>query len=323
MLLGGVATAQAQPAARSAMVSDTPVLLGEPYAVGGVSYRPVDPPSYDEVGTAVVGGGASRSDTTANGEVFVPDGITAAHKTLPLPSYVEVTALDSGRTILVRVNDRGPMRGDRLIGLSPGAAAQLGVADGAPVRVRRVNPPEQERAVLRAHGRAAERLETPPALLKVLRTKLGTAVTAAAAARPSLPPAKPIPVPSRARPGADFDAPAAATARAKPPLPPAGKAADARPVDAKPVAPRAATAPASAKATPPVTGGYVVQVGAFASRTRAEALAKSIGARAEAAGTLWRVRLGPYGSRQAAQAGVRAAAAKGFENAPILANDGR
>src|SRR3546814_10508243 len=51
------------------------------------------------------------------------------HKTLPLPSYVEVTALDTGRTILVRVNDRGPMVTDRLIGLSRGAAEQLGIAD--------------------------------------------------------------------------------------------------------------------------------------------------------------------------------------------------
>jgi rare lipoprotein A len=309
VLLAGATAGQAQPPDRPAMVSDGPVALGEAYMVGRTTYRPADPASYDEVGIASVSDTPSRRDTTANGEAFAADAITAAHKTLPLPSYVEVTALDSGRTILARVNDRGPMRNDRVIGLSPGAAAQLGVGDGAPVRVRRVNPPEQERAVLRARGRAAERLETPPALLKVLRAKLGaTAIAAATPAPPAAPPAKAPPVQAKGRPGADFDAPAAAAGKAKPPQPPAAKAAAAA---AKSIAP-----------TPP-SGGYVVQVGAFSSRAKAEALAASIGARAEPGGALWRVRLGPYTTRQAAQAGVRAAAAKGFEKATILANDGR
>ena len=61
----------------------------------------------------------------ANGETFNPDAISAAHKTLPLPSYVEVTALDTGRTILVRVNDRGPMANDRLIDLSQATARKI------------------------------------------------------------------------------------------------------------------------------------------------------------------------------------------------------
>jgi rare lipoprotein A len=310
LLASGMA-AQAQPPGRPAMVSDTPVVLGDPYVVGGTSYRPADPASYDEVGIASVSDAPSRGETTANGEAFAPDAITAAHKTLPLPAYVEVTALGSGRTILVRVNDRGPMRNDRIIGLSPGAAAQLGVADGAPVRVRRVNPPEQERAVLRARGRAAERLETPPALLKVLRAKLGAAeMPSAAPALPAAPPAKTPPVPAKARPGADFDVPAVAAAKTKPAQPPAAR-------------PARATAAEKPVALSPTAGTYVVQVGAFSSRARAEALAASIGALAEASGALWRVRLGPYATRQAAQAGVRKAAAKGFEKATILANDGR
>src|SRR3546814_13875405 len=82
------------------------------------------------------------------------------HKTLPLPSYVEVTALDTGRTILVRVNDRGPMVTDRLIGLSRGAAEQLGIADGVTaVRVRRTNPPAAERRLLRAGEPVRERID--------------------------------------------------------------------------------------------------------------------------------------------------------------------
>ncbi|MEC7930822.1 MAG: RlpA-like double-psi beta-barrel domain-containing protein, partial [Pseudomonadota bacterium] len=98
----------------AAMVEDRPVLLGEPYSVAGVTYRPADPAAYDEPGYAEPIDAGSKSATTANGETFVAGAITAAHKSLPLPSYVEVTALDSGRTILVRINDRGPMRNDRI-----------------------------------------------------------------------------------------------------------------------------------------------------------------------------------------------------------------
>jgi rare lipoprotein A len=108
------------------------------------------------------------------------------------------------------------------------------------------------------------------------------------------------------RPGADFD-------QAPPPARIATQTAKPAP---KPVQ---GTAPA----VPPRTGGYIVQVGAFSSQARAETVAKSIGARAEVGAGLWRVRLGPYPTQQAAQAGVRSAAAKGFENARIMANDAR
>ena len=147
------------------MVSDEPVMIGAPYSVGKVTYTPEDAPNYDAVGYAGWYGEELQGNKTANGETFVPEAITAAHQTLPLPSYVEVTALDTGRTILVRVNDRGPFANDRIIDLSRGAAEQLGViGDGAAaVRVRRVSPPDQERVALRSHGRVAERLETPPA----------------------------------------------------------------------------------------------------------------------------------------------------------------
>lgn len=297
---GGAGAAQPQQTGSAAMVGDTPAPLGPPYAVGGVTYTPVDPASYDEVGYAGAIEEGSQGGATATGEAFIPSAITAAHKTLPLPSYVEVTALDSGRTILVRVNDRGLMRNDQLIALSPGAAAQLGIAGMAPVRVRRVNPPEQERAVLRSHVQAAERLETPAALLKVLRGKLGpmrpAASTRAVAAKPRPVAVKPA---SAGRPGADFDTPAP-----------------------KPVAQPAKPAPKPVPA-PSRTGGYVVQVGAFSSQARADTLARSLGARVDAGGGIWRVRLGPYATQQAAQAGVRLAAAKGFENSRIMANDAR
>ncbi|NWK96547.1 septal ring lytic transglycosylase RlpA family lipoprotein [Sphingobium lactosutens] len=291
------------------MVADAPAMIGPPYAIGGVTYTPTDPAAYDEVGYAGRSDEGSQNGATANGEPFVASAISAAHRTLPLPSYVEVTALDSGKTILVRANDRGPMRNDQIIALSPGAAAQLGVSGAGvvPVRVRRVNPPEQERAVLRAHGRAAERLETPAALLKVLREKLPhagpeAAPALSARAKTAIAPTKSAPA---IRPGADFD-------QATVPAP-------SRPAPSRPAA---KPAPAATTAAP-ARGGYVVQVGAFSTQARAETLAKSIGAHVEPGGAMWRVRFGPYPTQQAAQAGVRAAATKGFENARIMANDAR
>lgn len=139
--------------------ADFPVTLGEQYSVGNTVYTPADVMNYDAVGYVAVDGEGT--------------GISAAHHTLPIPSYVEVTSLKSGRTILVRVDRRGPMDSNRVIALSPGAAEQLGLADHDTVRVRRVNPPEPERAVLRAGGAAPERMPTPAPLLAVLTRRLG------------------------------------------------------------------------------------------------------------------------------------------------------
>lgn len=145
-----------QGAGRGRVVSDVPVKIGAPYSVGGRQYVPADDRRYDRTGNASWYGGQHRGRPTANGERFDPNGISAAHTTLPLPSYAEVTALDTGRTIIVRINDRGPFVAGRIIDLSQGAARLLGVErDGvARVRVRRVEPNERDRAALRA-GRPA------------------------------------------------------------------------------------------------------------------------------------------------------------------------
>lgn len=149
-------------------VSDVPVRIGPPYAVRGTTYTPAADAAYDRVGYATWYGPESGNQT-ANGEKFRPDGITAAHTTLPLPSYVEVTALDTGRRIVVRVNDRGPFAGGRIIDLSRGAAEQLGVkAQGvAPVRVRVIEPSEKDRERLR-EGKPARDL--PPVSGRELET---------------------------------------------------------------------------------------------------------------------------------------------------------
>jgi len=142
-------------------VSDAAVKIGAPYRVRGVSYVPAADPTYDMLGMASWYGSESGR-RTANGERFRVGGVSAAHTTLPLPSYVEVTALDTGRRIVVRVNDRGPFTGrGRILDLSKGAAEALGVrgAGVVPVRVRVVSPDERDRARLR-RGKPAR--ELPP-----------------------------------------------------------------------------------------------------------------------------------------------------------------
>lgn len=145
-------------------VSDTPVRLGSPYKIRGVTYTPAADPHYDMLGYATWYGNESGNQT-ANGERFRPTWYTAAHKTLPLPTYVEVTSLDTGKRIIVRVNDRGPFgESARIIDLSQGAAELLGVrAKGkAAVRVRAVEPSERDRKALR-EGKAARALPPVPA----------------------------------------------------------------------------------------------------------------------------------------------------------------
>ena len=158
-------------------VSDTPVRIGRPYIVRGQTFTPAADPTYDMLGYASWYGPES-GNKTANGEHFRPDWITAAHTTLPLPTYVEVTSLQTGRRIIVRINDRGPfIKGPRIIDLSRGAAAQLGIkALGyAAVRVRIADPSERDRERLR-HGKpAAELPPVPEDILRNLRAQLKAA----------------------------------------------------------------------------------------------------------------------------------------------------
>ena len=288
------------PAATETGVSDVPVKIGDPYTIGGVTYTPADIPDYDDVGYVSWYGEELAGRPTANGETFDPAAISAAHKTLPLPSYVEVTALDTGRTILVRVNDRGPMVGDRLIDLSRGAAEQLGLTEGvSAVRVRRTNPIAAERAQLRAGKPVPERLATPDSLLAILRNKAkslpipkGVAASAAATA----------PIASgTAKPGDDrFIVEGPGTTMPAPKPAPTAKPA--------PVTKPAATAP---------SGKYVVQVGAFSTQARADAAAKSVGGHVSKAGKLWRVRVGPFASDADARGALGKVKTKGFRDAVV------
>lgn len=112
--------------------------VGPPYQVGGVWYVPAEQPDYEETGLASWYGANFHGRQTANGETFDSASFTAAHTTLPIPSLVEVTNLENGRTLKVRVNDRGPFSPARIIDLSQAAADELGfrTKGTASVRVR-------------------------------------------------------------------------------------------------------------------------------------------------------------------------------------------
>lgn len=100
--------------------------IGKPYTVRGKTYVPQHDPNYVASGSASWYGADFHGRRTANGEIFSANAITAAHPTLPLPSYVRVTNVDNGRSLIVRVNDRGPYVSGRIIDLSYRAASMLG-----------------------------------------------------------------------------------------------------------------------------------------------------------------------------------------------------
>jgi rare lipoprotein A len=283
----------------SGPAEDYPVIVGEPFMIGATTWTPADQLNYDAVGQAAVQQGLN--------------GVSAAHKTLPLPSYAEVTSLASGRTILVRLVERGPMENATLLALSPDAAAQLGVEARAPVRVRRVNPPEIERAALRSGGRVPQRMDTPESLLKVLRRRL--ADQSPLLPPPSVPPRMPAGLPptlatAKALPGQPGPAatPAVATRSAPTPAP----ASISKPRDVPP----AASAPRAIRA-----GSTIVQVAAFSTAERARSVATKLGGHVSQAGGLWRVRLGPFTGRGEAAAALGKAKAAGYSDARIQRAD--
>ncbi|MFO2464579.1 septal ring lytic transglycosylase RlpA family protein [Pseudomonas sp. 15FMM2] len=108
-----------------------------PYTVLGKTYFPLqESKNYVQSGTASWYGTKFHGQNTANGEVYDLYGMSAAHKTLPLPAYVRVTNLDNNRVVILRVNDRGPFYSDRIIDLSYAAAKKLGYAESGTARVK-------------------------------------------------------------------------------------------------------------------------------------------------------------------------------------------
>ncbi|WP_419317162.1 septal ring lytic transglycosylase RlpA family protein [Caulobacter sp. ErkDOM-E] len=136
----------------------------KPYQIKGIWYYPQADPDYDVKGIGSWYGEQFHNRRTANGEIFDMDAVSAAHKTLPLPSLVEVTNLDNGRRMVLRVNDRGPFVGDRVIDLSRAAADQLGYRRQgvARVRVRYVGPAPKSSFGGRQYAQAPAPPPPPP-----------------------------------------------------------------------------------------------------------------------------------------------------------------
>ncbi|WP_439533383.1 septal ring lytic transglycosylase RlpA family protein [Polymorphobacter sp.] len=295
LLVAACATPQRAPAPPpvSSAPPGTAVKIGKPYQVFGKWYYPSDDRGYDARGVASWYGPGFHALSTANGEVYNQDDVTAAHKTLPMPSWVEVENLDNGRTLTVRINDRGPFVDGRIIDLSRRSAQLLGVdrVGLAQVRVRRVFPQES----------ASVRPETVP-------------LPVAPALLPPPPPAPPPPVPIQTVPvqTAPMPDPEVRTVE----LPGAAPAA---PIPATvPAAIPAANAPAAALAGP-----LYVQVAALSDPGRIAWLKGFLGAfgpvvTQAAPGGLTRIRLGPYADQPAANSMLVQLRAAGYADARIV-----
>ena len=149
--------------------------IGMPYSIGGRTYVPADNPHYRAEGVASWYGDDFHGRMTANGEIYDMNSMSAAHTTLPMPSYVRVTNLSNNRSVIVRVNDRGPYHSDRVIDVSVKAAILLGFYGSglAPVRVEYVGTAPLEGSddnMLIATLRQGEPAPSP-SLIRVASTK--------------------------------------------------------------------------------------------------------------------------------------------------------
>ncbi|MGB8667008.1 MAG: endolytic peptidoglycan transglycosylase RlpA [Serratia inhibens] len=291
------------------------------YKVNGDTYRIVkDPQNFSQTGLASSYGEEARGNTTALGEQFDPNGLTAAHPTLPIPSYVRVTNLANGRQLVVRVNDRGPYTNGRIIDLSTAVADRLNLSNNTKVKVDFINVAPD--GTLSGPGTigttVAKQSYALPSRPDLGSSSMGTPVQQetpvanGAAVRPI----------DNSSLNADDNAPAAAGNSRNgflgaPSQVPAGvlEGSESEPaVSAAAIAaPVAATAAVAAGASS--TGSYVVQVGALSSAERAQTWQQSLSqqfgvpGKVAASGGVYRVQLGPFGDRQqAAQLQQRLAA---------------
>lgn len=274
-------------------------VVGEPYVMGGVWSYPREDFSLAETGLATVARDARAGRRMANGEVHDPARASAAHRTLQLPAALRVTNLENGRTLLLRVNDRGPADAGRVLELSRRAADLLGVVPGGTAQVRIAVAPEESRA-LAASLRPREADAALPS------------DAVAAAPRPVV----------------------ATEALAPPPGARGAAAAQARQTTARPATPVAPPADAGAAAVAfservalgaPSPGRLFVEAGTFSRREAAARqalrLARS-GARVEAVGTgrqqQFRVRIGPLAGVAEADRILEQVLASGVSEARIL-----
>ncbi len=276
---------------------------------------------YVERGIASWYGPKFHGKRTSSGEPYDMYKMTAAHRTLPIPSYIRVTNLKNHRSVVVRVNDRGPFKDDRIVDLSYAAAWKLGmVQDGtAPVEVRAIVPEgrvtasaDAQPVPLKTAARGGARPEPLPAAAPATARQVAVRAEAgrsAARALPAVPVAAPQDAPAANPPAAPAAPKAAPTVVAAAP-----------PADAPAPPPADEAAPAPAGGTPPATldpeaGDFYIQVGAFGDPANArrlrERLHKETGlpvtvVTAEGGGqTLHKVQVGPFRTLQQAVAAER------------------
>jgi len=189
-----------------------------PYTIRGVRYFPEDDPDYDETGLASWYGEPFHGRATATGEIYDMNRVSAAHKTLPLPSTVEVTNLENGRVLTVRVNDRGPFVRGRIIDLSRRAAQLLGFKKQGIAKVRvRIIPSEQDSFVMRPRKISPteqRQVKTAPRkTVKVAALPPPTGQAGASAINRSVPKVTPARAPAQTTPVVRRAVPAAADTR--------------------------------------------------------------------------------------------------------------
>jgi rare lipoprotein A len=269
------------------------------YAVLGKTYKVMDnPKGYVERGTASYYGQKFHGRRTSNLEVYDMYAFTAAHKTLPLPSFARVTNLDNGKSVVVRVNDRGPFHEGRVIDLSYAAAVKLGITQRGTgkVEVRALTPGEEAPTYASAPAAPPPAPAKPPSAMDRLVAAIPVAAANAAEPPPGMLP-----------PGVRI-----ATGKPTPLSANAGKFAGAF------AAAQAATPSAVAVPAVEVGGDNVVfQVASFTARENADrALSRLRQAGIDAAQisdasangqTVWRLRVGPLQATQATELAARIA----------------
>jgi len=257
--------------------------------VDNVWYYPREQPDYDETGIASWYGPTFYGRHTANGEMYDGSALTAAHKTLPMPVNVRVTNLENGKSLIVRVNDRGPYARGRIIDLSKRAAELLDVVETGTARVRVTY-------LGRADINGAPPQETPPAIANALpAAPAGKVATVALASVPGVtvaPPGKTHQMPTASIPAEMF-------------------------VNNQP------NGQVTRLPVPPVTHLYV-QLGAFSKLDNAKALLNKVGgdlrisALQRGGQTLYRVRSAPLASVADADAALARITGAGANDAHIV-----
>ncbi|HDX4051620.1 TPA: endolytic peptidoglycan transglycosylase RlpA [Enterobacter soli] len=289
------------------------------YQRDGKSYKIVqDPSRFSQAGFAAIYDAEPGSNLTASGETFDPAQITAAHPTLPIPSYARITNLANGRMIVVRINDRGPYGNDRVISLSRAAADRLNTSNNTKVRIDPIIVAQD--GTLSGPGTACTTVAKQTYALPSRPDLSGGMGGASSPAEPAAPQGEVraisndtlqsddstgAPVKSSGFLGAPTTL-AAGVLEGSEPTP--------APVVAAPVTqPAAVTAPVatqSAEVAAPAaaSGGFVVQVGAVSDQARAKQYQQrlsqqfSVPGRVEQNGAVWRIQMGPFASKSQASA---------------------